>query len=81
MLQEPLLTDINLIELINIDQKKMSQIAFRLLFTFEINTVRITETQLRRQNNATEGRLEIPLRTDQQRRSYGNNEQVSIETK
>ena len=54
MLQESLLTDINLIELININQKKAPQITFRLLLTLEINTVRIAETQLRRQNNTTE---------------------------
>ena len=69
MLQESLLTDINLIEFININQEKASQITFRLLLTLKINTVRIAETKFRRQDNATKCRLAIPLRTDQQRRS------------
>ena len=54
MLQESLLTDINLVELINIYQEKTPQITLRFLLAFEVDAVRIAETQFRRQDNAAE---------------------------
>ena len=67
MFQKPLLTDIDLIELINVDQKKTSQITLRFLLTLKIDTVCITETQFRRQDNPAKCGLAIPLRADKQR--------------
>ena len=48
MLQESLLTDVHLVELININQEETSQIAFCFLFALEIQTISISKTQFRR---------------------------------
>ena len=51
MFQKSLLADIYLVELINVYQEKTSQITLRLLLAFEVDAVRIAETQFRRQDD------------------------------
>ena len=69
MLQEALLVDVDLVELVDVDEQKASQAAFRFLPALEVDAVRIAETQLRWQQNAAKGRFPEPLGTDKQRRS------------
>ena len=69
MLQEALLVDVDLVELVDVDEQKASQAAFRFLPALEVDAVRIAETQLRWQQNAAKGGFPEPLGTDKQRRS------------
>lgn len=52
MLQEALLVDVDLVELVDVDEQKASQAAFRFLPALEVDAVRIAETQLRWQQDA-----------------------------
>ena len=45
MFQKPLLGQRNLIELINVDERKTIQVQFRIPFLAEINTVRIVSPE------------------------------------
>ena len=69
MLQKALLRQSNLIELVNIDQRKAIQIHFRIPLPAEINTIRIISAKSRRYQIPAKGRLACPLRTYQQRGS------------
>ena len=61
MLQESLLVDAHLVELVDIHQQKASQVHFRVTFAPEVQTVRISETQFGRKDDAAEGGFSVAL--------------------
>lgn len=67
MLQETLLALAYLVKFIHIYQQEAPQMHLCIALALEIQTVRIAETQLRRQDDAAKRRLATPLRTYQQR--------------
>ena len=66
MLQESLVTDTDLIELIQINQRKTIQIEHGMAFFAEIQIIRIIEMQFRRKNLCAKSRFINTLRAHQQ---------------